>query len=286
MKVKEFFDEDTFTLTYVVFDETSKDAIIIDPVLNYDPKGSAISHNSAEEVLEFLQGNELKAHLILETHAHADHLTAAQYLKKQIPGIKTVIHENIKLVQETFKDVFNFDDEFDTTGAAFDQLVKDDEIVEAGTIKIHVIHTPGHTPACVSFHVDGDILFSGDALFMPDYGTGRCDFPKGSAEDLYHSIHDKIYKLNDDTKVYVGHDYQPGGRALAFQTTVGESKKSNIQLKEETTKKEFVDFRTARDKGLEPPVLLLPSIQVNAQNGEMRPKESNGVSYLKIHVRE
>jgi glyoxylase-like metal-dependent hydrolase (beta-lactamase superfamily II) len=284
MRIQEFYDKDTFTLTYVAYDPVSKDAIIIDPVLNYDPKGSMVSTQSLDRLLEFVQGNELKVHLIMETHAHADHLTSAQYLKNRFPEARTVIHENIKLVQQTFKEVFNFKDGFDTEGQVFDQLVKDDETLHAGTLQIHVIHTPGHTPACVSYRVNGEALFTGDALFMPDFGTGRCDFPKGSAEDLYTSIHDKLYKLPDSTRVYVGHDYQPGGRALAFETTIGESKSKNIQLKEGTSRQEFVEFRNARDSGLAAPVLLLPSIQVNAQNGQFPKKEDNKVSYLKIPV--
>ncbi len=285
MQVKEFFDKPTFTLTYVVFDPSSKDAVIIDPVLNYDPKGSSITTNSAQELMEFINSNELSVHYILETHAHADHLTSAQFLKEKFPAAKTAIHENIKMVQQTFKGVFNFKEGFDTEGSVFDQLLSDDQVIHAGRLKIHVLHTPGHTPACVTYHVNDEAAFTGDALFMPDFGTGRCDFPQGSAEDLYHSVHEKIYQLDDHTKVYVGHDYQPGGRALAFQTTVGESKRKNIQLRADTAKDEYVQFREARDKGLDAPVLLLPSIQVNAQNGLFPKKEDNGTSYLKIPVR-
>lgn len=284
MKIKDFYDEPTNTLTYVVYDEASKDAVIIDPVLDYDNKSSKINHSSARGLLEFVDQLDLKVHYILETHAHADHLTSAQFLKKQLPEATTAIHENIKLVQKTFKGIFNFDDSFEIEGKTFDQLLKDGDKIEAGRIKIDVIHTPGHTPACVSYLINGKALFTGDALFMPDFGTGRCDFPKGSADDLYTSVHEKLYSLSDDVEVYVGHDYQPGCRELKFKTTIGLEKKENIQLKEATTRSEYVKFRTERDAKLDAPKLLLPSIQVNAQNGILPKAESNGVSYLKLPV--
>lgn len=285
MKIQEFYDEPTNTLTYLVFDEMNKDAVIIDPVLDYDPKSSKVNYTSINDLLNHINNLELKVHYILETHAHADHLTSAQFLKTKIPNAVTAIHENIKLVQQTFKAVFNFDESFETEGKAFDRLLKDGEIVEAGAIKIEVIHTPGHTPACASFLVNDTAVFTGDALFMPDFGTGRCDFPKGSADDLYTSIHDKLYRLDDNVEVYVGHDYQPNGRKLAFKSTIGEEKASNIQLKSKTTREEFVKFRTERDATLPAPKLLLPSIQINAQNGIFPKQESNGVSYLKIPIR-
>lgn len=286
MNVKDFYHAPTNTLTYLVYDENTKDGIVIDPVLDYDPASSTVSEASAKNLIDFVSRNEIKIHYIFETHAHADHLTSAQLLKTQWPEVQTAIHENIRLVQSTFKGVFNFDDDFDTEGKTFDHLLIDQEIVEAGTLKIQVIHTPGHTPACASLLVNEKILFTGDALFMPDFGTGRCDFPKGSAEDLYHSIHEVLYKLPDTTKVYVGHDYQPGGRGLEFQTTIGTSKQQNKHLKVETPEEEFVKFRTERDSGLAAPKLLLPSIQVNAQNGQFPKKESNGQSYLKLPIRQ
>ncbi len=286
MKVKEFYDEPTFTLTYLVYDEGTKDAVVIDPVLDYEPFGSKVATKSAEEVISFIKDNNLKLHYILETHAHADHLTGAQYIKEKIPSATTAIHKNITLVQEAFKGLFNFGDDFDTTGKAFDKLLNDGEKLQAGSIEVDTIHTPGHTPACVSYLVNKEAVFTGDALFMPDFGTGRCDFPAGSAEDLYNSIHNKLYELPDDTKVYTGHDYQPGGRDLKFMSTIGEEKTSNIQLKAETTKEEFVEFRNNRDAGLMAPHLLLQSIQVNAQNGELPKPENNGMSYLKIPIRE
>lgn len=285
MIIKNFYDEPTNTLTYLAYDDDSKDAIIVDPVLDYDPKASKANYSSAEELLNFINQSKLKVHYIFETHAHADHLTSAQYLKEKLPNAITAIHENIILVQETFKEVFNFNEAFDTEGEVFDQLLKDGEKLEAGSLKIEVIHTPGHTPACVSYLVNNKALFTGDALFMPDFGTGRCDFPKGSADDLYTSIHEKLYRLPDNIEVYVGHDYQPGGRDLKFKTTIGEEKSNNIQLRTETSRDEFVSFRNGRDKNLEAPKLLLPSIQVNAQNGIFPKADNNGVSYLKIPIK-
>lgn len=285
MKVQEFYHAPTFTLTYVVFDESTKDAVIIDPVLDYEPQSSVFTEASAQKMLCFVRELGLRVHYVLETHAHADHLTAAQLLKRELPSVKTAIHENIRLVQQVFKGLCNFGDEFDTEGKVFDVLLRDNDVLHAGSLKLKVIHTPGHTPACVSLLINKKAVFTGDALFMPDYGTGRCDFPKGSAEDLYHSVHDKLYSLNDETVVYVGHDYQPGGRELAFKSTIGEEKTSNIQLKASTLKEDFVNFRKQRDEGLIAPRLLLASIQVNAQNGQFPPEDNNGVSYLKIPMR-
>lgn len=285
MKIQEFFDEPTFTLTYLVYDPDSKDAVLIDPVWDYEPYSSTLSKESYKSVKKFIKNHELKLHYVLETHAHADHLTAAPLFKKDFPQAQTLIHENIQAVQQVFKDIFNFGDEFDTEGKVFDRLVKDGDEIQAGTLSFKVIHTPGHTPACVSYYFNQEAIFTGDALFMPDFGTGRCDFPKGSAKDLYNSVHNKLYKLPDDTKVYVGHDYQPNGRELQFQTTIGVEKKENIQLKEETSEAEFIKFREERDSGLMAPKLLLASIQVNAQNGALPKPDDNGVSYLKMPLR-
>lgn len=282
-KLKHFYDEDTFTLTYVIFDEESKDAVIIDPVLNYDQGASKISFESIDELDSFLKAEKLNPHIIFETHAHADHLTGAPELKRRYPDLKVAIGKNIKAVQSTFKEVFNLK-KLDTSGSQFDLLLEDDEVIKAGNIQVRTIFTPGHTPACSSYLI-GDMLFTGDALFMPDFGTGRCDFPKGSAKDLYHSIHEKIYKLPDDTKVFVGHDYQPGGRELEFQTTVGESKEKNIQLKESTSESEFIKFRQDKDATLAAPRLLLPSVQINIDAGNFPHAEENGTSYIKIPIR-
>ena len=242
MKIKEFFDPATFTLTYLVFDPSSKDCVIIDPVLDYEPQGSTLSTTSADQVIEFVKNQKLNIHFILETHAHADHITAAPHIKKEFPSAKTALHENIKVVQKVFKDIFHFEDSFDTDGKVFDRLLKDDETLRAGTLRIQVLHTPGHTPACVSYYINEEAVFTGDALFMPDFGTGRCDFPRGSADDLYESIQRKLYVLPDETRVFVGHDYQPNQRELKFQSTIAEEKKNNIQLKADTKKEDFVKF--------------------------------------------
>lgn len=283
--VKEFFDKATWTLTYVVYDSVTKDAVIMDPVWDYDPAASKMSTQSAEQVLAFVKENNLKVHYILETHAHADHVSGSQFLKKNLPGAKIGIGAKITEVQKVFKGVFNLDPNFKTDGSQFDLLLKEGEILAAGTLKIETIYTPGHTPACSSYVVE-DSVFTGDALFMPDYGTGRCDFPAGSADDLYTSVHEKLYKLPDHYKVYVGHDYLPNGRALAFQSTIGEEKAKNIQLKSETNRTDFVEFRNTRDKSLAAPRLLLPSVQVNIDAGHLPEPEDNGKRYLKIPIRD
>ncbi|MGE4132474.1 MAG: MBL fold metallo-hydrolase [Bdellovibrionales bacterium] len=282
--VQEYFDKATWTLTYVVFDPSSKDAIIIDPVMDYDPASSMVAMKALEAPTQFLKDKGLKLHFILETHAHADHLSGAQELKKRFPGAKTGIGRNITKVQEVFKGVFNLGSDFATDGRQFDVLLTDSDPLRAGTLEIKTIFTPGHTPACATY-VIGDAVFTGDALFMPDYGTGRCDFPAGSAEDLFDSVHSKIYELPDGYRVFTGHDYQPGGREVRFMATIAEEKKSNVQLKAGTKKEEFVRYRQARDAKLEAPRLLLPSVQVNIDGGKIPPPEKNGVSYLKIPVR-
>lgn len=283
--VKEFFDKATWTLTYVVFDPLTKDAVIIDPVWDYDPAASKLKTESSEKVLSFVSENQLKVHSILETHAHADHVSGAQVLHKNLPGVKIGIGANIREVQSVFKEIYNLDPEFKTDGSQFDFLLEEGKPYFAGSLKIETIYTPGHTPACSSY-VIGDAVFTGDALFMPDYGTGRCDFPAGSANQLYTSIHEKLYKLPDETRVFTCHDYQPNGRPLQFESTIGEQKKNNVQLNDKTTRQEFVEFRNSRDKGLAAPRLLLPSIQVNIDAGRLPEAEDNGSRYLKIPIRE
>lgn len=282
--VKEFFDRATWTLTYVVSDAATKDAVIIDPVWDYDPSSSKMSHASADEVLKYVNDQKLKVHYILETHAHADHVSGSQYLKEKIPGAKVGIGAKITDVQKVFKNVFNLDPDFKTDGSQFDFLLEEGKTVKAGSLAIDTMYTPGHTPACGTYII-GDTVFTGDALFMPDYGTGRCDFPAGSATDLYDSVYNKIYTLPDHYRVFVGHDYLPNGRPLAFESTIGEEKAKNIQLNVETTKDQFVHFRTTRDKSLAAPRLLLPSVQVNIAAGHLPKPEANGTSYLKIPVR-
>ncbi len=280
MKIQHFFDKDTFTLTYVVFDEISKDAVIIDPVLDFDPPSGQVTDNSIQEVVQFIKKENLIIKGILETHAHADHLSSSQILKQLFPEAVLAIGEKITVVQDVFKHHFNID-YLKTNGSQFDKLFKDFETVQFGTLKMKAIPTPGHTPACMSYLFE-DAIFTGDALFMPDYGTGRCDFPKGSAKDLYNSVSKNLYSLPDNTRVFVGHDYSPNGRDMKYETTIGESKQNNIQLKKETSEQVFVDFREARDKTLKAPRLLLPSIQVNIDAGHLPPKENNEKSYLKL----
>ena len=282
-QIKEFFDKNTWTLTYVLWDELTKDAVVIDPVLDYDPASSKTSEDSAKSVIEFLRSNNLKLHFILETHAHADHLSGSQIIKRAFPQAQIAIGERITKVQEIFKGVFGLPSDFKIDGSQFDCLLKDGEEFRAGSLKFKTIFTPGHTPACASYYIDGNV-FVGDALFMPDYGTGRCDFPAGSAVDLYRSVHGRLYELPEATKVYTGHDYMPNGRELRFMATIGEEKQKNIQLKGETTQQEFVRYRTERDRTLAAPKLLLPSIQVNIDAGHLPEPEKNGKRYLRIPI--
>lgn len=283
--VKSFYDEDTATVTYVVYDKATKDALVIDPVLDYDQGASRYFTTSLEQLEKFVNEEKLKLHYSLETHAHADHLSGAQWLKKKFPEIKIAIGARITEVQSIFKNVFNLTDSFLTNGSQFDQLLKDGEILKVGSLSVQVINTPGHTPACISFLI-GDALFTGDALFMPDTGTGRCDFPAGSSESLYESIKNKIYTLPDSTRVFVGHDYKANGiRSAEWESTIGRQKEMNIQLNAQTAKSDFIQMRNSRDITLSAPRLLLPSIQVNINAGNIPNPENNGMSYLKIPIR-
>jgi len=270
MDIRAFFDPDTYTLTYVVSDPSTGDAVVIDPVLDYDPKSSQTSTRAVDEVIGYIEAQKLTVRNVLETHAHADHLSSSQLLRQRFDA-GVVIGEKITLVQETFRDIFDLGEQLAVDGSQFDRLVKDGETFDAGSLRIGVIETPGHTPACVTYRI-GDAVFTGDALFMPDYGVGRCDFPKGSATDLYASVHEKLYALPDETRVFVGHDYQPGGREVAYETTIGASKAGNVQLAQETSEADFVARRQARDKTLAAPRLLLPSVQINVDAGRMPKK--------------
>ncbi len=234
-------------------------------------------------VIGFLRSKDLKLHYILETHAHADHLSSSQIIKRVYPHAQIAIGKMITKVQAIFKGVFGLPSDFKTDGSQFDRLLKDQEEFRAGSLKIKTIFTPGHTPACVTYYIDGN-AFVGDALFMPDYGTARCDFPAGSSVDLYHSVHDRLYALPDETKIYTCHDYMPNGRPLRFMATVGEQKRDNIQLRSTTSKESFIQFRMDRDKTLAPPKLLLASIQVNIDAGHLPETESNGKRYLRIPI--
>ena len=284
MNVKAYFDEDTSTLTYVVYDQESKDAVVIDPVLDYDPASSKYDLKSVNRVIDFVNENQLMVHYILETHAHADHLSGSQFLKPLLGSPKVAIGANIKKVQSTFKTIFNFKD-FNENGVQFDELLDDNSITSAGTLLIKTLYTPGHTPACSSYYINNEAVFTGDALFMHDYGTGRCDFPGGSSAALYDSVTNRLYTLPDSTKVYVGHDYRPDGRDVLYESSIGLEKKKNPQLSATTTKEAFVRFRDSRDATLKSPRLLLQSLQVNIDAGHLPNPEDNGQSYLKMPLR-
>jgi glyoxylase-like metal-dependent hydrolase (beta-lactamase superfamily II) len=279
LTIEPFYDAPTSTLTYVVFDRASRDAVVIDPVLDYDPARAEISTESIDRVGAFITAERLSLHLVIETHAHADHLSASQVLRRRF-GAPVAIGERIREVQATFRPIFDLPDSFALDGSQFDRLLRDGETVAAGALDVHVIATPGHTPACVSLLI-GDALFTGDALFLEDAGTGRCDFPRGSADALYDSVQ-RLYALPDATRVFVGHDYQPGGRPLRWQTTIAASKARNPQLSAETSREAFVALRQARDRTLAAPRLLLPSLQVNLDAGRLPAPHRNGVRYLAI----
>ena len=280
-EVKTFFDKDTFTATHVVMDPETKSAAIVDSVKDYDPKSGRTSTRSADEVIAFVQENGLTVEWILETHVHADHLSAAPYLKEKLGG-KIAIGARIDVVQGVFKRIFNAEEEFATDGRQFDQLLDDGASFKLGGIDATVIHTPGHTPAC-STYVIGDAAFVGDTLFMPDFGTARCDFPGGDARALYKSIQ-KILALPPETRVFLCHDYAPNGREYIWETTVAAEKAENIHVRDGISEDDFVKMRTERDKQLDMPVLILPSVQVNMRAGELPPPEDNGTRYLKIPV--
>ncbi len=282
MKIQDFYDPDTYTLTYVVHKPGSREAIVIDPVLDFDPASGKIFDQSVKKVLDYLDKNNLEPVMCLETHAHADHLSGSQVLKKKYPKLVVAISERITAVQKIFTKAFNL--EGATDGSQFDYLFKDNEEKTIAGLHMREIPTPGHTPACSSYLIE-DAVFTGDAIFMPDYGTGRCDFPGGSARSLYRSITQNLYKLPDNTRAFVGHDYQPNGRKLAFETTIGELKEKNIQLNAAVSEEEFVAKREARDKTLKAPRLLLPSIQVNIFAGHLPEPEDNGTRYLKIPLK-
>jgi len=281
-QIKTFFDEATFTATHVVWDPETKKAAIVDSVKDYDPKSGRTQTTSADAVIDFLKSQGLTVEWILETHVHADHLTAAPYLKQKLGG-RTAIGARINTVQGVFKEVFNAEDDFATDGRQFDQLFEDGETFKIGKLEAKVMHTPGHTPAC-STYVIGDAAFVGDTLFMPDFGTARCDFPGGDARTLYKSIQ-KILALPPATRIFLCHDYKaPGRDQYVWETTVADEKAKNIHVHDGISEDDFVKMRSERDKTLSMPVLILPSVQVNMRAGELPPAEDNGVRYLKIPV--
>ena len=280
-QVHGIFDPATWTVTYVVYEKEGSACAIIDSVLDYDPKSGRTRTDSADKVIEFVKQKNLKVEWILETHAHADHLTAAPYLKQTLGG-KTAIGDHITTVQQVFKGIFNLEQSFATNGSQFDHLLKDGEEFHFGALSGTTMYVPGHTPACVAFQI-GDAVFVGDTMFMPDVGTARCDFPGGDAKTLYGSVK-KILSLPGDTRLFMCHDYPPTDRPVAFETTVAEQRAKNIHVHDGISEAQFVDMRTKRDATLEMPVLILPAVQVNIRAGEMPPKDENGVAYLKIPV--
>ena len=278
--VTSFFDEPTNTVTYIVADPKTKACAIVDSVLDYDASSGATTTESADELIAFIQEQDLKLEYILETHAHADHFSAAPYLQEQLGGI-IGIGRHINDVQKVFGRLFNAGTDFKADGSECGRLFDDGDCFEIGSLAARVIHVPGHTPACVAFHI-GDSVFVGDTLFMPDFGSARCDFPGGDAGTLYDSVQ-KLYELPDETRMFLCHDYKaPGRDEYAWETTVGEQKRSNIHLNASVTRDEFIKMRTERDKTLALPKLIMPSIQVNMRAGRMPPPEDNGVSYIKI----
>ena len=277
--VSAFFDEATFTVTYVVSDPATGRAAVIDPVLDFDPASGRTSTSSADQVVAHVSDNDLGVDWILETHVHADHLSGAPYIKKSLGG-KSAIGKNVTAVQETFKDIFNLKD-LVTDGSQFDHLFDDGESFTIGELTGQVIATPGHTPACVTYSI-GDAAFVGDTLFMPDFGSARTDFPGGSAPQLYDSIR-KILDLPGDTRLFMCHDYKaPGRDVYAWETSVDEQRKSNIHISDKVSREEFVEMREGRDSELGMPKLILPSLQVNLRAGQLPAPEDNDIRYLKI----
>lgn len=278
-QVKHFFDKATWTFTYVVYDAPGGKAAIIDSVLDYDPKSGRTKTASAEQVVAFVRETKLAVEWILETHAHADHMSASQFLREQLGG-RIGIGANITRVQQTFKQVFNLEPALATDGSQFDRLFGDGDRFEIGGLTGEVMAVPGHTPACIAYRI-GDAVFVGDTMFMPDVGTARCDFPGGDARTLYKSMR-RLLALPAETRLFLCHDYPPAGREVQHQTTVAAQRESNIHVHDGISEEAFVDMRTKRDATLEMPVLILPAIQINIRAGAMPPPESNGISYVKI----
>ncbi|MCK9237970.1 MAG: MBL fold metallo-hydrolase [Thiopseudomonas sp.] len=283
LQVEGFFDPETWTLSYLVLDSQTNACAIIDSVLDYDPKSGRTATASADKLVARVQALGAQVQWILETHVHADHLSAAPYLQ-QVLGGKLAIGSRITQVQDTFGKLFNLDSEFARDGSQFDRLLVDGDVLMIGGLKLTAMHTPGHTPACMTYVISGasqQVAFVGDTLFMPDYGTARCDFPGGDARTLYQSIN-KIFSLPDDTVLYMCHDYQPDGRELRYISSVAEQRANNIHVHQGVTENEFVQLRETRDATLDMPVLILPSVQINMRAGHFPPPEDNGIAYLKI----
>lgn len=280
-EVTPFFDEPTNTLSYVVKDPASRSCAIVDCVMDLDYPSGSVSFDGAERIIDFIREQQLEVEWILETHVHADHLSAAPYIQKRLGG-KIAIGSHISVVQETFGKVFNAGAEFARDGSQFDQLLSDGDSIQIGEMRGCALHTPGHTPACMTY-VLGDSIFVGDTLFMPDGGTARVDFPGGDAATLYRSIH-RILSLPAEMRIYVCHDYLPDGRELEYETTVAAQLESNIHINRTVTEVAFIDMRDARDATLGMPTLILPSLQVNMRAGRMPPAEDSGQLFLKLPI--
>jgi glyoxylase-like metal-dependent hydrolase (beta-lactamase superfamily II) len=283
LQVEAFFDRETWTLSYIVLDRETRQCALVDSVLDYDPKSGRTSHASADRLIERVRELGATVQWILETHVHADHLSAAPYLKQQLGG-QTAIGRHITTVQKVFGALFNAEPGFARDGRQFDRLLDDEEVFHIGGLPVRALHTPGHTPACMSYVVsDGseNAAFVGDTLFMPDYGTARCDFPGGDARTLYRSIN-KVLSLPPETRLYMCHDYLPGGRELRYESTVAEERASNIHVRDGISEDEFVAMRQTRDATMAMPTLILPSVQINMRAGELPLPEDNGRRYIKI----
>jgi glyoxylase-like metal-dependent hydrolase (beta-lactamase superfamily II) len=280
MTIETFFHAPTWTLTHLVYDPKTLDAFVVDPVLDFDPAAVGITTETVDALVARIEELGLSLHLSLDTHAHADHMTGSDVLRRRT-GARIGVGAPMTAVQSALAGLFEVADVL-PDGGDFDILARDGETLQAGSLSIQAIATPGHTPACTSWRC-GDAVFVGDTLFMPDFGTGRCDFPGGSADTLYDSVQ-KLYALPDATRLFVGHDYQPGGRALQYVVTVGRSKKLNKHLRTETTRADFVAFRSLRDKELSVPRLILPSLQVNIRAGKLPEPSPSGRRFLKLPI--
>jgi len=283
MSVEGFFDPATSTVSYLLFDTSSRDCALIDSVLDYDPRSGRTRTTNADRLIARVSELGATVRWLLETHVHADHLSAAPYLKRRVGGA-IAIGAQVRRVQHTFAQLFNEPRGIATDANPFDRLLDDGELLPLGALSIRALHTPGHTPACMTYFVDGGIertAFVGDTLFMPDYGTARCDFPGGDARELYRSI-SRLLDLPPDTRLYTCHDYQPGGRDVQYACTVADQRAANVHVRDGVTEDEFVAMRTARDATLDMPVLMLPAVQVNMRAGHLPDPEGNGVRYLKI----
>ena len=281
-RIEPFFDATTSTFTYVIYEAPGSRCAIVDSVLDYDPHSGRTATLSADRVARFVRDQELTVEWLLETHAHADHLSAAPYLRRQLGG-RIAIGEGIRRVQGAFKDVFNLEPEFRLDGSQFDHLFQPDEVFHIGALRARALHVPGHTPADMAYQVEEEHVFVGDTLFKPDVGSARCDFPGGSARDLYRSIR-RLLTLPEATRLYLCHDYPPAGREARHETTVGEERALNVHVRDGVDEDAFVALRTRRDATLSMPTLILPAIQVNIRAGTLPPAEANGRRYLKIPI--